>query len=183
MKEFVQVSEEELHSVYGRGGGGRGGSGGGGGSGSSTGTRPQTGYSVIVTANPPSTASQVLASLTKHQNDKQGYCDNFCYSVITDAKKSVDGFSNPEGKTCQQHKASIQAAGNYVSALTNIPPGASAIGINDHHAFIVVHQSNDTYTVGNINGVKFPDAKVYENKTAQGVIDLVGKDFIYGIAK
>ena len=178
MKEFEQVSEEELLSVYGRGGGG-GGRGGGG----SSSTQPKTGYSVVVNANPPSTATQVLASLTQHKNDKQQNCDNYCNNVLTDAKKSVDGFSNPDGKTCAQHKASIQAAGNYVSALTNIPPGASAIGINDHHAFIVVHQSNDTYTVGNINGVKFPDAKVYENKTAQGVIDLVGKDFIYGIAK
>ena len=177
MKEFEQVSEEELLSVYGRGGGGKGGGGGG------SSAAPRTGYSLVVNANPPSTSAQVLASLAKHQNDKQTNCDNYCNNVFNDGKVSVPGFSDPDGKTCKEHKEAIIAAGNYVSTLTNIPVGASALGVNDHHAYVVVHQSGDKFTVGNINGAIFPDAKVSENLTAQDVINGWGKDSIYGIAK
>ena len=181
MEKFVPVSEEELHSVYGRGGGGRGGGGGGS---SGTGSR-QSPYPAPAPASPPSTAARVTAALSASQNQPyNNNCDTYCYSALNKSGTSVAGFSDPNNKTCAQHKASIQAAGNYVTKVTDIPKGASAVGVSDTHAFIVVHQADGSYTVGNIGGDKHPDSIMYSDLKAGDVNRIWEKSrVVYGLAK
>ena len=125
-------------------------------------------------------------SLKDHTGDKYSdNCDTWTVKVLADAGKTVEGFSNPDGRDCAAQKASIKDAGGYVTDPSAIAKGQSAAGVTDTHAFVVIRELDGSFTVGNIGGTKNNgDSTMTKDLTAEDVkrIFADGKDAVYGIA-